>query len=232
MDQARGGWIGQRHRDDVHEVAERVLQGGRQPHAAARAARVVAVDDQVPAVDPSHGDRVRAAGQLERSEKPRTRRVADVEDVNALESRRHGSSGALAGLRPLRVPAAHEDVVPHHQVALVAVAHHLGDQPRVAGRSDVDDAETVVRSLVGQFALEREVTADTPLPLWHIEGRDTELVTHFVDVARVRIGVLRAGWGRDACQREQSADNDSRGGGQGESAHQCPRVVCSNDQMG
>ena len=79
MDEAGAGGVGQRHGDHVHEVPDGVVVGAGAVDAA-RAARVVAVDDESTAGDPGSGQGVRAARQHDRADERRVARVAGHAD--------------------------------------------------------------------------------------------------------------------------------------------------------
>src|SRR6266545_5978487 len=144
MNEAGAGRVGERHRDDVHEVTQGVLAGKIEADAAPGAARVVAVDDQVAARDARHRDGVRAAWQLVGSLQHGVRAVADVEDVHALPAGGYRLTAAGPRRSLLRVPRADEDVLPDDDVALIAVALRMGDLHRVVRVGDVDDPPPVV----------------------------------------------------------------------------------------
>ena len=98
----------QRHLDDVEALARARSTACRRP-AAGGCPR-----------SGTRGQRVRAARQVDAGDELRVLRVADVEDVHALEADRDGLAVAgLVGAR-VRVPRADEDAAPDDDVALAA----------------------------------------------------------------------------------------------------------------
>src|SRR5919197_1172549 len=95
--------------------------------------------------------------------------VGDVEDVHTLPARGHRVPVAVPGRGPLGVPRADQDVLPDHDVTLVAVAVGPGDQLRVALLGDVDDPEPVVFAVEGQVPPEGDVGVDRALAVRHLE---------------------------------------------------------------
>ncbi|HSK14981.1 MAG TPA: hypothetical protein VK915_02305 [Gaiellaceae bacterium] len=90
------------------------------------------------------------------------------------------------------VDRAHDDLAPHDDVPLAAVALDLSHVLRLSGRRDVDDTEAVVAPLVGVATLECEVAVD--LERRRVEERRCpERLAEGVDVLGARIlRVIRA----------------------------------------
>src|SRR5262249_17120144 len=126
VDETRVFRIIERHRDHVHESAEGVLGSEIAARPATRAARVVAVDDQIAVRDPRHCDGVRTTWELYRCLQLGAHWVTDVEHVHALPASgyRRPEAGPGAGLPP--VPRPEEDVLPDNDASLVAVALRVG----------------------------------------------------------------------------------------------------------
>jgi hypothetical protein len=159
------------------------------------AARVVAVHDEVAVVDARCRGGVGAAFELDGADQRRVGGVADVEDVDALEPGWHRLAVTGPALRGRRVPRPYEDVLPHDDVALVAVAFWVRDEPGSAGRGDVDDPESVVVAVVGELALECEVGVDEALAVGDLEGRRLRAVPERAKVLRVFTGPVICGGG-------------------------------------